>query len=147
MMEFFNNPHPTWLTESKPLANKHSFIHSFDLALLNPTPSQSLFFNPCEAKTKMGIITSKKIPQICHCPLFTRAGKVLVTFNIAHSNVALSQIEIGKLEQFHRFYLKKSFFQTGKKWDLTWNTLAANISLRPFSEKTTHWTSLLLTKS
>lgn len=134
-MAFFSKPHPTCLTKSRPLAKKYYFVYSIDLTLLDPTPALSLFFNSCEAKTKLGIITSKKIPHIYPFPSFTRAGSFnTLKFGLFH--VALRQIDIGKLEQFHRLLFKKVILPDRQKMNEQMEL--ADILLGSFSWKTTH---------
>ena len=69
-------------------------------------------FHPQDSEvmsTKLGILSSSIIPEVCQFPLFTRSGEYLVEL-LPVDCFSLDQTQIDDLVQFHRFLFEDVIF-------------------------------------
>lgn len=105
----FYKRYPTCLSKCQPLPDQNVFVYTLDFTLLELGTDESKHFYPHAVETKLGILSSKMIPSICHFPLVTRGG----TFQVALTgvdSVIFQESQLRKLEKFHRFLFESVIF-------------------------------------
>ncbi|XP_062617556.1 endoribonuclease Dicer-like [Saccostrea cucullata] len=95
------------LLKSHPTTEKR-ILYSITLNLSKPISDEQntrgrKICAPEETSRGFGILTSKQIPQVPTFPVYTRSGEVTASIDLLSSYVPLSEEELRRLREFHRF--------------------------------------------
>lgn len=89
----------------QPTTDAPTYFYKIVLKLTCPLPEEQntrgrRIYPPEESMQGFGILTAKKIPQICAFPIFTRSGEVSVSLELCSSDVWLTQDNIPVIVEF-----------------------------------------------
>lgn len=112
----YNRRLPRCFSNCRPLPGQICLVYAIDFTLIKPCLDITKLYFPFAIETKLAILTSKVIPNICPFPVVTRAGEFQVNLRGADS-VILEDSQLRKLERFHQFVFQDVLFLWKRQLD------------------------------
>ncbi|XP_065211445.1 endoribonuclease Dicer-like isoform X2 [Planococcus citri] len=97
---------PEWLNQCCPRPDADTFLHIIHLktAYEEPNDSRKSYFHKLmQSDKEFGILSSKKLPQLCEFPVYSDLGQVNVTIEVNAKIMKLTGEEVDKLLSCHKF--------------------------------------------
>ncbi|XP_066598004.1 endoribonuclease Dcr-1 [Prorops nasuta] len=93
------------LTDCRPIVGVPSYLYHINMVLTCPLPEEQntrgrRIYPPEESAIGFGILTLKKIPELCPFPIYTRSGEVHVQLKLSGETVIMNEIQIERVATF-----------------------------------------------
>lgn len=97
---------PEWLYNCAPQPGIECYLHIIHLKpkyRVPEEPRKKFFHDLLESQDEFGIVTSKKLPEICLFPIYVDLGQIDVSIEVNAVVLQFTDEEVQKLITFHRF--------------------------------------------
>ncbi|XP_012942349.1 endoribonuclease Dicer [Aplysia californica] len=96
------------LAQCRPVEGEPCYLYLLNLRLTGPITDEQntrgrVIYAPEDTTQTLGLLLSKKIPQMPSFPVYTRSGEVTSSVDMLTSDLILSEEEISQLLKFHHF--------------------------------------------
>lgn len=96
------------LKDCRPTIGQKSYLYHIKMELKTPIPEEQntrgrKIYAPEDCPLGFGLLITRKIPDLCSFPIFTRSGEIEVTFVLVDENVSLVESGLLKINHFIRY--------------------------------------------